>query len=728
MSNSWVARVLGFVLVFSYALCRAGETDDLQSLDFQQLLQIPVVSASNREESLAGAPAKIIVIQGDELIKGGFHNLSEVLDYLPGMTVVRPYSDESFINIWRGIRHDIGSSHILLLDGKELNHLYTADTEILATLPISQVRRIEVVYGPASAVYGANAFVGVINILTKHSTLAQLHQGQLTLGSNHMTLLDDFYAYPTGDGILSLGYRYEESLLDDSFIESFEWTRNRYYSDPALWGDALSVPEYGAFRSATRKHAIDLRFSHQGHQLAFQEFSKASGYGVKYTADSVQNNDQWKETERSFYWQWKDSLSNLLQWQSVLRWRSSGVDSPSDFLEAYTTNDPNTGEPVRVIDYSLWQNKNFSWQLEQSFDWKLTSSWRVNGGIRYERKILSKAYDVTYGPSLPVEQFDWDNYPFPGSATDNSITNNHKRIHERSLYLLSHHQLSTGQALNQALHLGFRYDHQTSYGSNTVLRAGYTASMGHWHIKLLYGEAFEEPPARLLYGGWQGAGSDPSLKPQQGDTFEAVIEHVKPTMSWRLNSYWINYHSVFRSVPGGAINSGRGKVEGTDISVNARLHPYWADEIRITSYLSHLSSEEQPTAQSPWYPVGDAASLMWSNQIRVALDDVWSFTLKHQWFKSRETVITNPIRQLPGYSHYNLNINYQPLDSSLLLSLGIRNLFNTRYFHPGVRSADSGNTPGGFDNNGQWQGSGGFYNSLMPQPGRELWLTLGWQY
>lgn len=711
-----------------YLQLMASTKPDLQSLNFEELLRIPVVSASNREESLVDAPAKIIVISGDDLIKRGYQNLSEVLELLPGMTVVRPHSDESFINIWRGIRHNIGSSHILLLDGKELNHLYFADTEILATFPLSQIRRIEIVYGPASAVYGANAFVGVINVLTRHSTLAHLHTGKVTLGSNNMRIFDDFYAQPVGDWTLSLGVRYEENQLDDAHTESFEWSRNRYYSDPALWGDFLNAPEYGAFRSNNRKHAFDLRLSYMEHQLALQEFHKASGYGVKYTADSVQNNDQWKESEQAFYWQWKKSLTDKFDWQSLVRWRSSGVLSPSDFLEAYNVTDPNTNQSERIIDYSLWQNKNFSWQLEQSVDWKLSDTWRVNGGISYERKVLSKAYDVTYGPSLPVSQIDLNTYPFPHTATDDAIASNHKRVHERSVYLLSRHTLTSDEQFDHAIHLGFRHDSQTSYGSNTVLRAGYTSNFGHWHFKLLYGEAFEEPPARLLYGGWQGAGSDPDLKPQEGDTYEAVIEHVKPKVSWRINTYRINYQSIFRSVSGGAINSGQGRVQGTDISLNARLNPSWTEEIRLTSYLSYLHSEEQSDENSPWYDVGDAASLAWKNQLLIDLNDDWSLSLLHQWYRSRDTVISNPIRTVSGFSLYDLHLNYHIADTNALVSFGVKNLFDKVYFHPGVRSANSGNTPGSFDNNGEWIGSGGFYNSLMPQPGRELFLTFGWQY
>jgi hypothetical protein len=52
------------------------------------------------------------------------------------------------------------------------------------------------------------------------------------------------------------------------------------------------------------------------------------------------------------------------------------------------------------------------------------------------------------------------------------------------------------------------------------------------------------------------------------------------------------------------------------------------------------------------------------------------------------------------------------------------NLFDEEYYHPGVRGANSGTTPGFFDETGRWRGSVGFYNSLLPQSGRAYQIML----
>ncbi len=714
-----------FLLQINESLAGSAE-GGLLEMDFEELLKVPVVTVSNTSESVSEAPAKIIVISGEQLIKHGYKDLSHVLTLLPGMDIVRPYSDNYFINRWRGIRHNIGSSHILLVDGQELNHLYFSETEVLAALPIHQVARIEIVYGPASAVYGANAFVGVINVITRHGARGSEHRGSVIVGTHNSKIFDNFYAEQLEDWRFSFGLRIERGELDDSHINSFEWTQQQYYSDRQLWGEFLDLPQYGAFKSEIKNHGVDIRLSHSSHQFAYQQFRLASGYGTKYTADSVQNNDIWIEQDEVVNWQWQVHSGKDFKWTSTLRWRKSSVEDASDFLEGYNVD--NAGLSTRVLDYSLWSAPNYSWKLEQKFDFNVSQDWFFNGGLDYQRKSLNKAYITSFGPSLPVGLVDITSYPFPPRPSDNQIADNRKRINESGLYFLSRYILEESSDATQSISFGLRADNQTAFGFDKVLRAGYTARWSNWLFKVLYGESFEEPPARLLYGGWQGAGSDPDLDPQQGETYEVVVEYVKDYFKWSANGYQIYYDSLFRSVAGGAVNSGDGRVSGIDLSASLRFFPELIDEVNWSTNLTYIESQERMDASSPWMDVGDIAPVRWSNELSFQMSDSWFVYLSHLWAKNRYTVATNPVREVSGYSVYNLNLRYQFPDSEAVVSLGVNNLTDKIYFHPGVRQANSGNSPGSFNNLGEWQGSGGFYNSLLPQPGREVLLSFTWRY
>jgi hypothetical protein len=88
-------------------------------------------------------------------------------------------------------------------------------------------------------------------------------------------------------------------------------------------------------------------------------------------------------------------------------------------------------------------------------------------------------------------------------------------------------------------------------------------------------------------------------------------------------------------------------------------------------------------------------------------------------------VLTNPIREVRGYLVFDANIQAANLGGwPLTLALQCDNLLGTHYSHPGIRTADGGTGAGSWDGD-TWNGSQGWYNSRLPQPGRRVMLTLG---
>ncbi len=130
--------------------------------------QTPVVtSVSKSTESLLEAPASVIVITGDEIRRRGYLDIEAVLHDLPGFDFSKR-AGASYSNIYqRGYRSLETSRTLLLVDGVEDNDLASSTAWISRQFALSNIDRIEVVYGPASTMYGANAFAGVVNIITK---------------------------------------------------------------------------------------------------------------------------------------------------------------------------------------------------------------------------------------------------------------------------------------------------------------------------------------------------------------------------------------------------------------------------------------------------------------------------------------------------------------------------------------------------------------------------------
>lgn len=126
-----------------------------------------IASVSKTAESLREAPATVVVVTADEIERRGYLDLEELLHDLPGFDVSRT-NGEVYANYYqRGVRSDFNDRNLLLLDGVEQHEPSTNTILLSRQYALSSIDRVEVVYGPASTIYGANAYTGVMSIITK---------------------------------------------------------------------------------------------------------------------------------------------------------------------------------------------------------------------------------------------------------------------------------------------------------------------------------------------------------------------------------------------------------------------------------------------------------------------------------------------------------------------------------------------------------------------------------
>ena len=128
---------------------------------------VQIASVSKIKESLREAPATVIVVTGEEIERRGYRDLEEVFHDIPGFDISRSNGQTYSTLYQRGYRSNFSDRSLLLLDGIEQNDLSSNIVFLSRQYPLSNIDRIEVIYGPASTMYGANAYTGVINILTR---------------------------------------------------------------------------------------------------------------------------------------------------------------------------------------------------------------------------------------------------------------------------------------------------------------------------------------------------------------------------------------------------------------------------------------------------------------------------------------------------------------------------------------------------------------------------------
>ena len=130
--------------------------------------QATVSIATGRQQSLRRAPAVATVITAEDIAAMGAVDLDEVMETVPGMHVARSAITYEPLYIVRGIYSAQNPQFLTLQNGVPMTTMFQGDRgNIWGGYPLEHIARIEIIRGPGSALYGADAYSGVVNIITK---------------------------------------------------------------------------------------------------------------------------------------------------------------------------------------------------------------------------------------------------------------------------------------------------------------------------------------------------------------------------------------------------------------------------------------------------------------------------------------------------------------------------------------------------------------------------------
>lgn len=181
--------------------------------------QSSVSSVSKVEEDPYEAPATVLLLTAEDIRARGYLDLEQLLHDLPGFDISRA-NGILYSNIYqRGYRSNNTNRMLLLVDGIEENDLWGNIAYLSRQYPLSNIQSVEVVYGPASTMYGSNAFTGVISIRTRAPEAAfgesqnVAVQAEVTGGSwrTHSADATVAFRFPKHDVSLSVTGRYFRS-------------------------------------------------------------------------------------------------------------------------------------------------------------------------------------------------------------------------------------------------------------------------------------------------------------------------------------------------------------------------------------------------------------------------------------------------------------------------------------------------------------------------------------
>jgi outer membrane receptor protein involved in Fe transport len=236
----------------------------------QEDTTVKISSVSKTPESLREAPATVAVVTAEQIAQRGYTNIEQLLHDLPGFDISQGFG-KTYANVYqRGFRSEATSRTLFLVDGVEENNLWDSIAYISRQYPLINVERVEVIYGPAATMYGANAFAGVVNVITKKPVdllqPGRRHGVHLTAagGSFNSSYLEGVIAGRNENETLSWSITGRTFSSDEHDLSRYEdWDYDPAYFQTVDYGKILrldgaqKVADFESFLDANK--ALDCR-------------------------------------------------------------------------------------------------------------------------------------------------------------------------------------------------------------------------------------------------------------------------------------------------------------------------------------------------------------------------------------------------------------------------------------------------------------------------------------
>lgn len=502
----------------AYSSARA-QLPDLYSLSLDELINIKVSTASRSLESLDQAPATIYVVTAADIRRYGYVTLKDILSNIPGLQIVN--LDFFAVGGQRGFLGNF-SQTLLLVNGREMQNLIAAEAFINDQFATNNISRVEVLNGPGSALYGANALVGIINIVTKNDdTLYQGAEVNLEAGTENTRAASIVFGKTLGQvrisgnarKALANGWDYSDAVADTT-----------HFSDGSAPIVQKASADYaGTYNNQRVAKPYSLKLEWSDFYLGREAFSLESGKGIENVALRYDLQTDERKFKLGYVgWQYEAETGLRLKienqrYREQFWGRNNNYDSA--IFEALVSEGRNPDSPL-TLD-------------EIHDDFTLVYSQRGSGGSYLERTLAEMQIDVQQDSELiaGVEYAEKDLYgvaiahedaipPFDTRLDENNPLHSPTyQTDSSSLYL----QLKTPVLDVAALTLGSRWDHQSLYGTVNTVRGGLVWPQStDTTYKLLYGEAFREP---TIFEAGPSPNTAKQLNPAQIKTWELAAAH-----------------------------------------------------------------------------------------------------------------------------------------------------------------------------------------------------------
>ena len=688
MSTKRVSSTLMMLFVLGSSMNAFAQNNDV--LDENFVLDEMVVSATRSEKKLLDTAASVSVITDKDLNKMHINNLDEAFVKIPGVYVGRLSGIGSTTSqtVMRGV--NAANSVAVLVDGVQVNDSYNGSVTWSA-IPVDMVKRVEVLRGPASVLYGGNALAGVINIITKDVDKTSVNL-KLSYGSNN-TQNHSLYVAGKASDKLDFNVNYEKKKTDG------------YITDPVLSSKAV----FGAETTTTNTGAKRWIIGNKGKR---QWDENTVGVGFKYHFDeskSLALDFTKNEYEYSY------SAPTSYFGDDIIKKAGTYFSTPGEKASNkynMTYNDSENGWKA-VVGYSD-QYKQHDTSIS-----KATDSSKPNTRFSFDlqkNQTISANNNAVFGLNYRKNEMDATVYKLADKfnsdskiAVDSMASGTNKSF---SAYVMDEHKFSDRWTATA----GLRYDKWSTDGRillpNKTEAINYDESTyDNWSpslsvmykpeadssVYLSWGKAFEAPSLYRMYSSSYSSNvyniANPNLKPQKAETFElGYKKDLNNKSAIGVSVYDTKYKGLLYKNSLGVVdgmnatcyqNAGEAEAKGVELELNHNFDDKWSAFLNYT-YQNPVIKKALKATEKDKYVTAIPKEVFRAGV--TYSDDKWSGMLTGEYISKRFSKTDNSDTVNGVYGSYdpyfimNMDISYS-FNKNYTLTASVNNILDRDFFN-----------------------------------------------
>lgn len=687
-----------------------SQTDSVKKMNtlldysLEQLMNMEVVSASVSKQTVTDAPSTILVINSQQIEERGYEELSDALRDVPGVDLIHLNGYVPTLIYFRGMYGADNLRALVMIDGIPENNI--AGTLDLGgpAYSLHNVERIEIVYGPSSSVYGANAFGGVINVITKKGDAInglkfQRGQGNLNTsfekasygikkGAVDLNFSGSMYR-TDGPVFKSRGLNYTGSYVENaySFSTSVGYSTGksktqlgfRIFRTPMGWGEILCNPN----------KMLGLPLETNGNKGTM---------GILSEDFRGEKPGRYEPYSRTYFLQNTYSPNSKWTLFSLLEYRETGL---CDKSYVYITVD---GKTVYRLPSTHYSNR---------FGGKTTATYQINdlhkisAGVEFYQDNLEEG----------SRKVNLDTNKYTANAKF-QLTGLYSTFAQREYVIWNNfgsflqYELSTKWLRETNFTIGTRYDINSVYGNPISPRiAIINRPSDRFTIKLLYGAAYRAPTITEVIEyktnlGTRNSLANFDLKPEKVKTYELnlVYNPIKELLL-QLNAFRNELTDiiVLTTLQTGGYtqnqNIGEAVVNGLEGRIDATISKKVSGFVNLTYQTGEQTARLFARPDST-FNIPNIATWKGNVGITIHVADLFYANVIGNWVGKRSVLGTNPYGPVAGYFVTNCAVTtHKFFNDHFYISLTVKNLFDVKYLDPGIRAAD-----------------GNLYSTVLEQP------------